>query len=68
MSELKSEKEIQARINELEADERVHYPSANVFVNAPLALIQVELRTELSALYWMLGKPCPNYPQKKRNL
>lgn len=30
-------------ISEVEGDERHHYPDANVIVNAPLALIQVQL-------------------------
>lgn len=35
-----SEKKIRERIKELESDERHSYKPANVFSNAPLALIQ----------------------------
>jgi len=37
---------IRARIAEIDADERVHYPTATVEVNAPLALIQLSLETQ----------------------
>jgi len=47
--------EIQARLDEIEADERFHYPPANVLVNAPLALIQVELKAQHEVLTWLLN-------------
>ena len=51
---MKTKAEIEKRIAELKADERLGYPPANVFVNAPLALIQVALKNELMALSWVL--------------
>lgn len=36
----------QSRIDDIEADERFGYPPAKVEVNAPLALIQVQLKAE----------------------
>jgi len=51
---MKTEEEIKAKIAELEADERHNYPPANVNVNAPLALIQVDIDGKLSALKWVL--------------
>lgn len=49
---------INKRIAEIEADER--YQSgrkkpATIDVNAPLALIQLELETEIKALRWVLA-------------
>lgn len=38
------------RLKEIKKDTRLYYPVANVFVNAPLALIQLELETELRVL------------------
>jgi hypothetical protein len=51
---MKTREEIEKRIAELKADERLGYPSANVFTNAPLALIQVALKNEIMALNWVL--------------
>ena len=34
------------RLREIDADERFHYPSANVVINAPLALIQLGMETQ----------------------
>jgi len=51
---MKTREEIEKRIAELKADERLGYPPANVFTNAPLALIQVALKNEIMALNWVL--------------
>ena len=51
---MKSEKEIKAKLKEVEADEALHRPPANVFVNAPLALFQMELETRQRLLKWVL--------------
>ena len=45
-----NEDQINARINEILADERLSYKAANVFTNAPLALIQLSLEIELHTL------------------
>jgi hypothetical protein len=45
------------RLITLERDERLQYAPARVDVNAPLALIQVALETEVNALRWVLGMP-----------
>jgi hypothetical protein len=47
---------IKAEIAKIEADKRLHYPSANVQINAPLALIQLTLETRRDALRWVLGE------------
>ena len=51
---MKTREEIEKRVAELKADERLGYPPANVFTNAPLALIQVALKNEIMALNWVL--------------
>lgn len=47
--------EIKARLKEIESDERLHYPPADVQINAPLALIRVDLKAERRILRWILG-------------
>ena len=66
---MRTEFEIRNRINQIDADERYHYPSARVDVNAPLALIQVALGTEALALAWVLREmpPAPGPKKKKAN-
>jgi len=56
---MKSENEIKERIEEIELDSR--YQSglkspASVFINAPLALIQIGLEREIKALRWVLSQ------------
>lgn len=49
----RSRKEIMNRIAFLEKDERLKSPTANILINAPLALIQLSLAVEIGGL---LGK------------
>lgn len=49
-------KEIKAEKERIQCDERIKYPPANVFSNAPLALIQVELDTTVKVLKWVLNE------------
>lgn len=51
---MKTLEDIRDRLAQVEADVRIHYPPATVQVNAPLALIQVNLDTESRALRWVL--------------
>ena len=53
-AKMKTKEEIQAKLEELQKDERVSYPPADVFSNAPLALIQTELESMIKALKWVL--------------
>lgn len=46
----KLQKYIDAEIEEIEADERYHYEDAAVQINAPLALIQVSLKSRMRML------------------
>lgn len=50
-----TKRQIRQRIAEILADERLSYSPANIFNNAPLALVQVTLRTELHTLQRVLG-------------
>ena len=54
-------KQINARINEILADERLSYKSADIFSNAPLALIQLSLEVELHTLQNVLGVELTNF-------
>ena len=51
---MKTEKEIQKAIKSVESDDRVKAPPANVDINAPLALVQVDLKAKLMTLKWVL--------------
>lgn len=57
---MKAEAEIQKRISNILEDERLSYKTATVFVNAPLALIQTILETELHTLQDVLQVPRTN--------
>ena len=49
---MKTQKEIEEKIKELESDERLSYPTATIDINAPLALIQLRLESKIAALKW----------------
>ena len=51
---MRTEKEIRKQIKSLEADDRYRDEPAQVQVNAPLALIQVEMQAKIDALKWVL--------------
>ena len=52
---MKTEQEIRAFLSDVLATPQLHMPSADIFTNAPLALIQVELETKRDVLEWVLG-------------
>jgi hypothetical protein len=52
---LRKTKKIIDKIKELEQDERLSYPPADVFSNAPLALVQATIKAQLDAYYFALG-------------
>lgn len=54
-----SEREIRAALAKIEADERYHYAPALVQINAPLALVQVDLTARAEVLAWVLGESVP---------
>lgn len=45
-----------SEIAEVENDERYHYPPADVWINAPLALEQVALKTKIATLKKVLSQ------------
>jgi len=49
-----SEKEIRKVLAEVLADDRLYEPPANVFVNAPLAIVQIQLETKIQMLCMVL--------------
>lgn len=54
-SSMKTEQEILQRIAEIKSDERMGYKTATVFGNAPLAMVQLSMTTELHTLERVLG-------------
>ena len=55
---MRSRSEIEAMIARIETDSRYPchgHPPENVLANAPLALIQVEMKGQVAALRWILG-------------
>lgn len=57
------EDKIKARIDEILADDRLSYKTADVFINAPLALIQLSMEIELHALQKVLEVPLTNFKE-----
>jgi len=53
---MKTKDEILAKIEELSGDERHNCKPALVQVNAPLALIQVDIQGKIDALKWVLSE------------
>lgn len=53
------------RVAIIKMDERLYYPSANINVNGPLAIIQISLGIELQTLERYLGLPISKLPLKK---
>ena len=51
---MRTEVEIRQEIEELEADPRHKLSPARITINAPLALIQVDIDSRISALKWVL--------------
>ena len=52
------------KLDELKSDERMTYATANVFSNAPLALIQQRIGSQIHLLEEMLGLPYSKFPLK----
>ena len=51
---MKTKKEITDKIKELKANNKLKQPTATIAINAPLALCQLELESEIKALEWVL--------------
>ena len=48
--------EVREKIKEIEEDPRYSYPDAEIFINAPLALIQVDMKAKIGILKWVEKK------------
>ena len=53
---MKNEKEISELIKKLESSLKLKQPIATIDINAPLALIQLELESRIAALKWVIKK------------
>ena len=53
---MKNRDQILAQIKKVQSDSRYNYPAANVFSNAPLALIQVSMKATVEALEWVMSE------------
>ena len=53
---MKTENQIREFLNKTMEDERLSYPTAEIDVNAPLALIQLTLETTCAVLKWVLDE------------
>lgn len=56
---------LREELERLKADERNYYATATVFANAPLALIQYGLSSQINLLERLLGLPISRFPLKK---
>lgn len=63
---LKSPAELLAKLKELKTDQRMTYPHADIQINAPLALIQVDVSAKIHSLEWALGLPLSKFPLPKK--
>ena len=52
---MKTKEEIEAKLSEIESDERLSYPPATIDINAPLALIQLSLECKRDLIKWILA-------------
>lgn len=68
MSKFTLEERIMQEIGNINRDERMSYPDANVQVNAPLALIQVSLKARRDALQWVLNEMLKDQKELKEQL
>lgn len=64
---MKTENEIKIMLKELRADERNYYKTATVFANAPLALIQYGLTSQIHVLEAILDLPLSHFPLVRDN-
>mgnify|MGYP001608983234 CR=1 FL=1 len=58
--------EIEAQLRKLKIELQLRLPTATVFENAPLALIQLELETKIATLKWVLMVPREIAPKRRK--
>lgn len=61
---MKTQKELEAKLKTIEEDERLHYDVAIIDTNAPLALMQLSLKTAANTLREVLELPLRRYHGK----
>ena len=66
---IRPEQEIRDRIKEIENDYShvLKGSFATIVENAPRALMQLEAKAKLQALYYTLKEKCPQYEYEKEN-
>ena len=64
---MRTAKELRFQLAKLKSDERHKYKLALVQINAPLALIQVEIQAKIDALEWALNDKRYNSNRDKEN-
>lgn len=60
------QEEIQSKIDSILSDDRLAYKTADVFTNAPLALIQLAMEVELHTLQKVLKVPLTNIKKLRK--
>lgn len=69
---MKTEEEINAEIDSLYADERLHYPRASFGTNCVLAAEQIAGKARIQQLCWVIGRKMPLFhgdtPEKRTAL
>lgn len=55
-----------AELKKIEGDQRFHYPPAQIQINAPLALIQIQLKARHDALEECLKKIEVHFPHARK--
>ena len=60
------EEKLLEKLNELKSDERLTYPAAVIFSNAPLALIQQGMMCQVNLIEDILDLPLSSLPLKKQ--
>jgi hypothetical protein len=65
---MKSEKEVRQQIKDIELkyDYLLKGSMATIENNAPRALMQLSVTSQLEALYWVLGKVRPRYEHERK--
>ena len=63
-----SEAQIAAKIDEILADEVLSYPAADIFINAPLALVQLAMEVKLHTLQDVLGVERTNFKKLREGV
>lgn len=58
------QQKLEFELEKLKQDERLTYPVATVFENAPLALIQFGMTSQIHLIEKMLGLPLSRFPLK----